>query len=72
MKKLNLSEALAFGGVSGCIVLVLLAIVFMPLAAIWSVNTRFAFSIPLSFKTWFAALILIACVHNSNSSSKSD
>jgi len=56
MKRLNLGEVAALGGISGCIVLVVFMIVFMPLAAIWSVNTLFAFGIPFTIKTWFAAL----------------
>jgi hypothetical protein len=30
----------------------------LPLAWIWSANTLFGLSIPFSFKTWVAALIL--------------
>ena len=33
-----------------------------PLAFIWSVNTLFNVGIPISFKTWFAGLLLILVV----------
>lgn len=41
-------------------VVVVVAIVCVPLALIWSVNTLFGTAITVSFKTWAAALILSA------------
>jgi hypothetical protein len=38
--------------------LAILAIIFVPLATIWSLNTLFALNIPIGFDTWAAALIL--------------
>jgi hypothetical protein len=40
------------------IIFLILAIVFGPLAVIWSVNTLFAVGIAYTFWTWLAALIL--------------
>ena len=40
------------------LVLITIAVVILPLAAIWSLNTLFALNIPTTFETWTAALIL--------------
>jgi hypothetical protein len=40
-------------------------IVFMPLAAIWSLNTLFTLTIPYSFDTWLAAFVLSAVISGS-------
>lgn len=43
--------------------LVLLLIVIMPFAAIWSLNTLFpALAIPFTFDTWCAAVVLSGVV----------
>ena len=44
-------------GVFGIVLLVIL-IIAGPVAAIWSLNTLFGLSIPFTFKTWLAALLL--------------
>ena len=35
--------------------IVALALIFVPIVLIWSLNTLFPLSIPLTFKTWMAA-----------------
>lgn len=40
------------------IVIVVLAVVFGPMAVIWSVNTLFNLTIPYTFKTWAASFCL--------------
>jgi len=40
------------------IALVLQAITFVPLLLIWSLNTLFALSLPYTWATWFATLVL--------------
>lgn len=40
--------------------LVILALIFCPIALIWAITTLFPITIPLTLKTWFAALILLA------------
>lgn len=43
----------------GLIVLALALFIFLPFGAIWSVNTLFpVFTIPYTFDTWAAAMIL--------------
>lgn len=54
--------------ISGGIVLVALGIVFVPIAAIWSVNLLFGFAIPYTIKTWAASLILSGIVSGSTAS----
>jgi len=44
------------------VVLALVAIVLMPFAAIWSLNTLFALTIPFTFDTWCAAVVLSGIV----------
>ncbi len=46
-------------------------IVFMPLAAIWSLNTLFTLTIPYSFDTWLAAFVLSAVISGSGLSFRS-
>ena len=41
------------------IVLVIAFFVFYPIAVIWSINTLFGFTIPFTFNTWCAAMVLI-------------
>ena len=41
---------------------ILLLFVLMPYAAIWSLNTLFALTIPFTFDTWCAAVILSGIV----------
>lgn len=41
------------------LVLVVLAIIFGPLLAIWSINTLFTLTIAYSLKNWFAMLLLM-------------
>jgi len=40
------------------IVIVLILIIGMPFAIIWSLNTLFSFGIGYSFQTWLATVIL--------------
>jgi len=40
--------------------LVVLALIFCPIALLWAITTLFPITIPLTVKTWFAALILLA------------
>jgi|688.fasta_scaffold215600_6 hypothetical protein len=42
--------------------LFLVLIVLMPYAAIWSLNTLFALTIPFTFDTWCAAVVLSGIV----------
>jgi len=45
--------------VTGFLIIVILLIVFGPLASIWALNTLFpALAIPYNFYTWASALIL--------------
>lgn len=39
--------------------LVVLALIFCPIALIWAITTLFPITIPLTLKTWFAALIML-------------
>lgn len=39
-------------------VIVIAIVVAMPFATIWSVNTLFGLTIPFTFDTWLASLIL--------------
>ena len=52
--------------------LILLFVLFWPIAAIWALNTLFGTAIPMSFKTWLAAVVLMALFRlgNTNTSSK--
>ena len=56
-------------GVVGAVFLILGLIVLGPIIVIWSLNTLFATGIALSFKTWFAALVLSGAVGGSVSRS---
>lgn len=49
---------LAFGFIF--VVAAVLLVVAMPLALIWAVNVLFATAIPVTLKTWAAALLLSA------------
>lgn len=49
---------------------VIAAIIFVPLALIWSLNTLFGLTIPWTFKTWFAALVLGAVASGSSRGSR--
>ncbi len=42
------------------VLLVALAVIFMPLALIWALNTLFGLTIAFTLKTWLAALLLSA------------
>ena len=50
------------------IILAILAAIFMPILAIWSLNTLFGLTIPCTIKTYFAALILSMIVYGKSSS----
>lgn len=38
-------------------------IVFVPIGLIWAINTLFGTAIAVTFKTWFAAFVLISLVN---------
>jgi hypothetical protein len=58
---MNVTKILMIVGV------VLLLIVIMPYAAIWSLNTLFpALAIPFTFDTWCAAVVLSGVVSGNN------
>lgn len=46
--------------------ILLLVIVFGPLATIWALNTLFGFNIEYNIATWFAALWLSSIVHGTS------
>ena len=53
------------------VVIVVLLIVFGPIATIWALNTLFpALAIPYTFDTWCAAVILGSVIQSTNFSSK--
>ncbi len=51
------------------VLVVILAIIFVPLLAIWSLNTLFLLAIPYTIKTWAAALALSAMIGGSTGGS---
>lgn len=42
------------------------AVTVVPLVAIWSLNTLFGLSIVMTWKTWFAALLLCGIISGSD------
>ena len=46
------------GGVLSLLVLILVLVIFGPLCTIWAVNTLFNLTIPFTFDTWVATVIL--------------
>jgi len=53
------------------VAIVILLIVFGPIATIWALNTLFpALAIPYTFETWCAAVILGSVIQSTNFSSK--
>ena len=53
------------------VVIVVLIIVFGPIATIWALNTLFpALGIPYTFETWCAAVVLGSVIQGTNFSSK--
>lgn len=53
------------------VVIVVLLIVFGPIATIWALNTLFpVLAIPYTFETWCAAVILGSVIQSTNFSSK--
>ena len=58
-------------GVLFAVVIVVLIIVFGPIATIWALNTLFpTLAIPYTFETWCAAVVLGSVVQGANFSSK--
>ena len=51
----------------GIIALAAIGIALGPVAAIWALNTLFGLSIPLTLKTWAAALLLCVMVESKSS-----
>jgi len=49
--------------------IVVLCIVFGPLAVIWALNTLFGLTIAYTFKTWLAALMLAGIVGGTSKAS---
>jgi len=52
------------------IIIVIAAIILIPLAAIWAVNTLFGVGIVYTFWTWLAALVLCGIIGGSSASSR--
>jgi hypothetical protein len=53
------------------VIIVVLLIVFGPIATIWALNTLFpVLAIPYTFETWCAAVILGSVIQSTNFSSK--
>ena len=50
--------------------IVVLYIVFLPLAGIWALNTLFGLTIAYTFKTWMAALLLAGIVGGTSKASR--
>lgn len=50
--KLNLPTFLLFA------ILIIVAVLLMPLALVWSINTLFELHIPYTLETWAASLII--------------
>jgi hypothetical protein len=47
------------------ILVILLALIFMPLAFVWSLNTLFPMlAIPYTFSTWAASVIIVGLLSN--------
>jgi hypothetical protein len=58
-------------GVLFAIAIVVLIIIFGPIATIWALNTLFpALAIPYTFDTWCAAVVLGSVIQSTNFSSK--
>lgn len=69
---MKLTNLVGAAGIAGCMTLIVLWVIALPLAAIWAGNRLFAFEIEFSFWNWVAAAILCVIIYgNSNSSSKS-
>jgi hypothetical protein len=47
------------------VLLIVLAVVFVPLALIWALNTLFGLAIAFTLKTWLAALLLAGALSGS-------
>jgi len=45
-------------GIVTLVLLLLLVLIFVPLAFIWSVNILFGLAIPFTLKTWAAVILL--------------
>ena len=52
------------------VILAGVALVWAPLALIWSINVLFGLGIAYTFKTWAAALLLVAIFGSSKGGSK--
>jgi hypothetical protein len=46
------------GSVMGWLVLMVLAVIFMPFAAIWALNTLFGLGIEYTFWTWLSVVVI--------------
>lgn len=62
--KIKIASTLLFS------ILFIALIIFMPLAAIWSLNTLFSFAIPYTFWTWLAVVILTVFAKSGLTTSK--
>ena len=45
-------------GITAFVALIIALIIFAPFALIWALNTLFALSIPYTFWTWLASLVI--------------
>ena len=41
---------------------IILLVIFMPILAMWCVDTLFGTNIPVNLKTWFASFLLLAMI----------
>ena len=53
-------------GITALFALVIALIIFGPFALIWALNTLFALSIPYTFWTWLASLVISTIFGKSN------
>jgi hypothetical protein len=58
--------------IGALVFVVLFLLVFIgPALLIWSINTLFGLAIAMTFKNWFAALLIMCLLRGNSSSSKS-
>ena len=53
-------------GITALFALVIALLIFGPFALIWALNTLFALSIPYTFWTWLASLVISTIFGKSN------
>jgi hypothetical protein len=60
MRPQFLKKNVSAGTMGGLLAIIVLAIIFMPLAVIWALNTLFGLAIAYGFYEWLAVLVLSA------------